>query len=78
MGFPIACCERQCIDFFQKLERVWEQQAIVATTRRASNSTQEGMRELRHLFSTINYDGHSGRSSRGNLKSSGLGSSIGQ
>jgi len=23
VGFPIACCERQCIDFFQKLERVW-------------------------------------------------------
>lgn len=23
-GFPSACCERQCIAFFQKLERVWE------------------------------------------------------
>ena len=22
VGFPIACCERQCFDFFQKLKRV--------------------------------------------------------
>ncbi|KAF3976445.1 hypothetical protein CMV_000376 [Castanea mollissima] len=34
VGFPIDCCERQCIDFFQKLERVWEQQATAVTTRR--------------------------------------------
>ena len=38
VGFPIACCERQCIDFFQKLDSVWEQQATVVTTRWASNS----------------------------------------
>ncbi|KAL0001000.1 hypothetical protein SO802_014781 [Lithocarpus litseifolius] len=34
VGFPIDVCERQCIDFFQKLERVWEQQATAVTTRR--------------------------------------------
>ena len=78
VGFPIACCERQCIDFFQKLERVWEQQATVAATRQTSNSTQKGMRELRNLFSSINYDGHSGRGTRGSLTSSGLGSYVGQ
>ena len=78
VGFPIACCERQCIDFFQKLERVWEQQATFATTRRTSNSTQKGLRELRNLFSSINYDGHSGRGTRGSLTSSGLGSYVGQ
>ena len=74
VGFPIACCERQCFDFFQKLVRLWEQQA----TRQASNSSQKGTRELRNLFSSINYDGHSGRSTRGSLKSSGLGPSIDQ
>ena len=78
VGFPIACCERQCIDFFQKLERVWEQQVTFATTRRTSNSTQNGVRELRNLFSSINYDGLSGRGTRGSLTSSGLGSSVGQ
>ncbi|KAF3957814.1 hypothetical protein CMV_017209 [Castanea mollissima] len=36
VGFPIDCCERQCIDFFQKLERVWEQQAAAVSTRRGS------------------------------------------
>lgn len=78
VGFPIDCCERQCIDFFQKLERVWEQQATAVTTHRVSNSNQKGLRELRNLFSSINYDGHSGRSSRGSLKSSSLGSSVGK
>ena len=76
--FPIACCERQCIDFFQKLERVWEQQASIVTTCWASNSSQKGMRELRNFFSSINYDGHSGSSTRGSLTSSGLGSFVGQ
>ena len=74
----IDCCERRCIYFFQKLERVWEQQANAVTTRRVSNSKQKGMRELRNLFSSINYDGHSGRSSRGSLKSSSLGSFVGK
>ena len=78
VGFSIDCCERQCIDFFQKLERVWEQQATAVTTRRVSNSNQKGMRELRNLFSSINYDGHSGRSSRGSLKSSSLGLFVGK
>ena len=76
VGFPIACCERQCIDFFQKLDSVWEQQATVVTTHWASNSNQKGMRELRNFFSSINY--YSGRSTRGSLKSSGLHSSVGQ
>ena len=76
VGFPIACCERQCIDFFQKLERVWEQQAIVATTRQTL--PEKVLRELRNLFSSINYDGHSSRSTRGSLTSSGLGLSVGQ
>nr|POF09046.1 hypothetical protein CFP56_38627 [Quercus suber] len=78
VGFPIDCCERQCIDFFQKLERVWEQQATAVTTRRVSNSNKKGLRELRNLFSSINYDVQSGRSSRGSLKSSSLGSSVGK
>ena len=51
---------------------------IVDTIRRTSNSTHKGMRELRNLFSSINYDGHSRISTRGRLTSSGLGSFVGQ
>ena len=54
--FPIACCERQCTDFFKKLEKVWEKQATVVNTRRAGISSQKGMRELKNLISTINYE----------------------
>ena len=77
-GFPIDCCERQCIEFFQKVERVWKQQATAITTRRVSISNQKGMRELRNLISSINYDGHFGINSRGSLKSSNLGLSVGK
>ena len=78
VGFPIDCYERQCTDFFQKLERVWEQQATAVTTRQVSISNQKGMRELRNLFLSINYDGHSSRNSRRSLKSSSLGLSVGK
>ena len=60
VGFPIACCERQCIDFFKKLEKVWEKQATVVNTLRAGISSQKGMRESKNLISTVNYEGQSG------------------
>ena len=49
-GIPHCLLRETVYYFFQKLERVWEQHATVATTRRASNSTQKGMRELRNLI----------------------------
>ena len=74
--FPFACRERQCIDFFKKLEKVWEKKATVVNTRRAGISSQKGMRELKNLVSTINYERQFGRSSRGTLKASRLGLSV--
>lgn len=71
VGFPVSSCENLCISFFQKLERKWVEQAVAASTRQVSNLSQKGMRELRNLISTINYDGQSGRNTRGSLKSIG-------
>lgn len=31
VDFSIDSCERQCVDFFQKLNKVWEKQAIVGS-----------------------------------------------
>ena len=61
VGFPFDSCERQCVDFFQQLEKVWEKQAAVGSLRCIASSSKECMRELRNLVSTINYDGQSGR-----------------
>lgn len=76
VGFPIDYCERQCIDFFKKLEKVWEKQAIVVNTRWVGISSQKGVQELKNLISTVNYEGQSGRSTRGRLKASRLGLSV--
>ncbi|KAF3958395.1 hypothetical protein CMV_016695 [Castanea mollissima] len=39
-GFPIDLCEKQCIAFFQKLEKVWEKQTIAGSLRRTASSTK--------------------------------------
>ncbi|KAL0007922.1 hypothetical protein SO802_009424 [Lithocarpus litseifolius] len=41
VGFPIDSCEQQCIAFFQKLEKVWENQATVGSLRRNTSSTKK-------------------------------------
>ena len=61
VGFSIDSCERQCVDFFQKLEKVWEKQAIVGSQCRTASSSKKGMRELQNLVFTVNYDGQSSR-----------------
>ena len=60
VGFPIDSCEQQCIDLFQKLEKVWEKQATTGSLRCNTSSTKKGMRELRNLVSSVNYEGQSG------------------
>ena len=65
VGFPVACCENQCIAFFQKLEKVWENQATVGSLRCNTSSTKKGTRELRNLVSSVNYEGQFGRQTRG-------------
>ena len=60
MGFPVDSCEKECIAFFQNLEKVWEKQATADSFRRTASSTKKGTRELRNLVSSVKYDGHSG------------------
>ena len=61
VGFPIDSCERQCVDFFQRLEKVWEKQAAAGNLRRTASSSTTGMRELWNLISTVNYDRQAGK-----------------
>ena len=74
VGFPIDSCERQCVEFFQRLEKEWEKQAAAGSLRRTASSSTKGMRELRNLISTVNYDGQAGKRTREIVKFSGLGS----
>ena len=74
VGFPIDSCERQCVEFFQRLEKVWEKQAEAGSLRRTASSSTKGMRELRNLISNVNYDGQAGKRTREIVKFSGLGS----
>lgn len=57
---------------FKKLRGFRKSQMNDVIVRRASNSSQKWVRELRNLISTINYDGPFSRSTRGSLKSSGI------
>ena len=74
VGFLIDSCERQCVEFFQRLKKVWEKQAVAGSLRRTASSCTKGMRELRILISTVNYDGQAGKQTREIMKFSGLGS----
>ena len=74
VGFPIDSCERQCVEFFQRLEKVWEKQAAAGSLRRTTSSSTKGMRELWNLISTVNYNGQAGKRTREIVKFSGLGS----
>ena len=74
VGFPIDSCERQCVEFFQRLEKVWEKQAAAGSLRRTTSSSTKGMRELRNLISTVNYNGQASKRTREIVKFSGLGS----
>ena len=61
VGFPIDSYERQCVEFFQRLEKVWEKQAAAGSLRRTASSSTKGMRELRNLISTVNYNEQAGK-----------------
>ena len=58
VGFPIDSCERQCVDFFQRLKKVWEKQVVASSLRHTAYSSKKGMRELRNLVSIVNYYGN--------------------
>ena len=53
---------------------MWEKQAAVGSLRRIASSSTKGMRELRNLISTINYDGQASKRTREIVKFCGLGS----
>ena len=53
---------------------MWEKQAAVGSLRRTASSSTKGMRELRNLISTVNYNGQPGKRTRENVKFNRLGS----
>ena len=61
VGFPIDSYEKQYVEFFQRLEKVWEKQAAAGSLRRTASSSTKGMRELRNLISTVNYNEQAGK-----------------
>ena len=73
VGFLIASYERQCIVFFQQLEKAWKEKVAAVNPHRIGNSSKKGVRELWNLISNINYNRHSGRTTRGSVKSIVLG-----
>ena len=65
VGCSIDSSERQCISFFKQLEKVWERQAAASSLCRTFSSNKKGIRELRNLVSSVNYDEQSGRQTKG-------------
>jgi len=57
VGFPIVKHEDQCLALFRFLEQDCVDVVSVGTSKRIVNSKQNGLRELKGLISSINYDG---------------------
>ena len=61
IGLSMNCHEKLCIAYLQRLERemavINQQRKKVAPNQKLASSTGKGKRELRNLFSTVNYDG---------------------
>ena len=62
LGFPIVKHEDQCLALFRLLERDCIDVVNVGTSKGIANSRQKGLRELKSLISSINYDGVSSKS----------------
>ena len=71
VGFPIVRHEAQCVALFRLLEQDCLEVANEGSARRPIKSGQKGIRELRGLVSTVNYDGSSSRF-RGSSNSLGV------
>ena len=69
VGFPIVRHEAQCVALFRLLEQECLEVVNDGCIWRPIKSSQKGLRELRGLVSTVNYD----RSSRNRGSSKGLG-----
>uniref|UniRef100_A0A7N2R0U5 Rx N-terminal domain-containing protein n=1 Tax=Quercus lobata TaxID=97700 RepID=A0A7N2R0U5_QUELO len=70
VGFPIVKHEAQCVALFRLLEQECLEVANDGCNRRPVKAGQKGLRELRGLISTVNYDG---TYSQNRGSSSGLG-----
>ena len=57
VGFPIVKHEDQCLALFRLLEQDCVDVVSVGSSIDIVNSKQKGLRELKGLFSSINYDG---------------------
>ena len=57
VGFPIVKHEDQCLALFHLLEQDCVDVGSVGSSKGLVNSKQKGLRELKGLFSSINYDG---------------------
>ena len=56
VGFPIVKHEAQCLALFCLLEQDCIDVVSVGTSKGIVNSKQKGLRELKGLFSSINYE----------------------
>ena len=57
VGFPIVKHEEQCLALFHLLEQDCVDVVSVGSSNGNGNYKKKGLRELRGLFSSINYDG---------------------
>ena len=57
VGFPIVKHEDQCLALFRLLKQDCIDVVNVGTSKEIVNSRQKGLRELKGLLSSINYDG---------------------
>ena len=57
VGFPIVKHEAQCVALFRLLEQECLKVANDGCNQQLVKAEQKGLRELRGLISTVNYDG---------------------
>ena len=70
MGFPIVKHEDQCLALFRLLEQDCINVVNVGTSKDIVSSMQKGLRELKGLFSSVNYEG---AASKGRNRDSSVG-----
>ena len=73
MGFPIVKHEDQCLALFRCLEQDCVDVVSVGSSNGNVNFKQKGFRELKDLFSSINYDG---AASKGRNKDLSVGTGV--
>ena len=61
MGFPIVKHEDKCLALFRLLEQDCIDVVNVGNSKGIVNTRQKGLRELKGLISSINYDGVSSK-----------------